>query len=87
MEELLQQKIGITYCECVFVVLGIQHAMHIPYIVICGLPGSTLSFTTLCSKRRDFQKIRVIENKMSVLIFSTIFVWNISHSKKNSAVY
>jgi hypothetical protein len=29
----------------------------------------------------------VIEHKMRVLVFSTIFVWNISHSKKNSARY
>jgi hypothetical protein len=27
------------------------------------------------------------EHKMRVLIFSTIFIWNISHSKKNSARY
>jgi len=28
---------------------------------------------------------KVIEHKMCVLIFSTNFVWNSSHSKKNSA--
>jgi len=30
---------------------------------------------------------KVIEHKMCVLIFSITFVWNISHSKKNSASY
>ena len=30
---------------------------------------------------------KFIENKMCVLIFSTPLVWNISHSKKNSATY
>jgi hypothetical protein len=28
---------------------------------------------------------KVIEHKMCAVIFSTDFVWNISHSKKNSA--
>ena len=28
------KSISITYSECVFVALGIQHAMHMHYIVI-----------------------------------------------------
>ena len=27
---------NITYCECVFVALGIQHSMRIRHTVICG---------------------------------------------------
>jgi len=47
--------ISITYSECVFVALGIQHAMRIRYIVvICGLPGST-NFFHMISLRHDFR--------------------------------
>ena len=34
----------ITYYECVFVALGIHHAMRMRHIAICGLPGFTELF-------------------------------------------
>ena len=55
-------------------------------------PNSTTSnpatqhFSTLSHKRHDFRN-KVTEHKMCVLIFSTTFVRNIFHSKKNWARY
>ena len=54
-------------------------------IVICGQPRSTLFFRII-SERAQLKK-KVAECKMCVLIFSTTFVWNISHSKKKWAGY
>jgi len=34
----------VTYYECVFLALGVQHATRMRHIEICGLPGSKLFF-------------------------------------------
>jgi hypothetical protein len=34
----------VLYSECVFVGLGIQHAMRMGHTAICGLPSSTIFF-------------------------------------------
>ena len=56
------------------------------YTVIYELSGCTKFSQS--QKRHDFLGVgEVIEHKMCVLIFSTTFVGNISHSAKNSARY
>jgi len=39
-----KQYIDITYSECVFVALGIQHAMRTRHIVVCDLSGFNIFF-------------------------------------------
>ena len=54
------------------------------YIFICVPFDCTAFFHIISQKARFFL---FTEHKMCVLIFSTTFVWNISHSKENSAKY
>ena len=72
-----------TYSECVSVALIIQHAKIILSSVACP---ALKYFSTLTHKLHDFRK-KVIVHEMCILIYSTTFVRNISHSKKNSERY
>jgi len=53
-----------------------QHTIHVHPVVICAVSGSAI-FSTLFNKRHYFIK----KYYTCVLIFSTTFVWNISHFK------
>jgi hypothetical protein len=44
-------------------------------------------FPTLSHKRHEFRKKKVFEHKTCVSSFSTNFIWNIFHSKKNLTGY
>jgi len=61
--------------------------MRMRHIVLSGLPGSIVFFSTLSHKRHDFRR-QFFEHEMCVLTSSTIFFFrNMSHSKKNWEVY
>ena len=68
------KSISITYYECVFVALGIQHAMRMRLVILPSVACPALQyFSTLSHKRQRFREKKVIEHKRCVLIFSTTF--------------
>ena len=75
----------ITYCECVFVHLGIRHAVRVSPILLSSVACPALQYlSTLCHERYGLPKKKnFIEHKMCVLIFCTVFARNISRSEKN----
>jgi hypothetical protein len=72
---------SLTYSRCVSVALVIQHAMRMRRIILSSLDCPALGFSTLSHNGTIFRKKKVIEAKMCVLIFSTVFVSDISHSR------
>jgi len=58
---------------------------HAPYYMICGMSGCAIFFPHYLINDTTFGNKKELLNIKYVLIFSTNFVGNIFHSKKNSA--
>ena len=76
------KAISITYSECIFLALVIQHAKRVRRIILPSVACPAVPyFSTLSHKRQDIRE-KFIEYKICVLIFSTTSAWNFFHSKK-----
>ena len=83
----LGKAVSTTYSELVFVALVVQHKHSNSHIILPSVIWLALTnFSTLSNKQHYFQE-NITEHKICVLILSTIYVWNISHSKKTSIRY
>jgi len=76
-----------THFLCVFIALGIQHAMRLRHIFVCGLPRCTVFFPPYLIKGTILEKKNFIEYQICVSSLSTTFVWNIFRYKKNWVRY
>ena len=88
VKPLLPWKSSKDYTFRVSVALVIQHVKHMCYIMLSYMACMAPPYFSMLSshKLRDLRKT-LSEHKMCVLIFSTTYVWNISHSKKKSGRY
>jgi hypothetical protein len=81
------KAISITYSECVLVALVIQHVMRMRPIKLLYVVASALPhFPHYLINGTIFGR-KITEHEICVFIFSTTYVWNISHSKKKRASY
>ena len=79
-----EKAVSITFSECMFVALGMQHAMRMRHIVICGLPRSIkfFHFVSQFSGGGGLFNIKC-GFRFSLQFLSEFFF----HSKKNWARY
>jgi hypothetical protein len=82
---LLKKTVGIAYSECVFVTLVDQNAKRMRHIILSSAACPALQHSSVLTHKRHYFRGGggATEPKMCVLNFSTTFVSNTFHSKKN----
>ena len=81
------EKQCVTYSACVYVALGIQHAMRMRHVKLSSVGCPSLPYSTTFSlKRHDFREKELLNKKCSLMFFSN-FARKVSHFKNNSARY
>ena len=70
MQPLLQRAaMSIIQPECVFIALGIQHAMRMNHVAICDLSCSTEFFSTLSHQWHEFRGGELLNTKCVFFYF------------------
>jgi hypothetical protein len=83
----VKKQYYIFLCVCVSLAVVIRHKKRMRRLLLSFVASlAPPYFSTLFHKRHNFRN-QVAEHKTFILIFSTTFIWNISHSKKNLARY
>jgi len=65
------ETIGITYSECVFVVLVIKYAVRTRRIILSSVVCLGVPYFLIFHKYHDFRKKKITGHKICVLLFST----------------
>jgi hypothetical protein len=81
------KAISMKYYECVFVVLVVQGAKPMHRIIFLSVTCLALPFLFQNFSKKSRLSEKILLYSKFILIFSTTFVWKVSFSKKNSAIY